>query len=130
MRAYELKRNGHIVHVLRSTTVAPDGREEHLTRGRVGRAGEVFTNLPPHVTESIDAGEQEDIWNVIDIPEPSETPVVALAPAAPADYEDMDVRELMTLATQRGLDVEGSGAGGNVLKADLVSALEADDEEG
>ena len=35
--------------------------------------------------------------------------------------------ELQAKADSRGLEVEGSGSNGNVTKADLVSALEADD---
>lgn len=35
--------------------------------------------------------------------------------------------ELQAEADERGLEVEGSGANGNVTKADLIAALEADD---
>jgi hypothetical protein len=44
------------------------------------------------------------------------------------DYESQDVDDLKREATKRGLDVEGTGSGGNVLKGDLVSALSADDK--
>jgi hypothetical protein len=42
-------------------------------------------------------------------------------------YEGQTVDELKALADSRGLEVEGSGAGGNAVKADYVAALEADD---
>lgn len=42
-------------------------------------------------------------------------------------WADVDVPDLVTEADERGLKVEGSGKGGNVIKKDLVAALEADD---
>lgn len=42
-------------------------------------------------------------------------------------YEEQSVEDLQAEVDRRELDVEGSGAGGNVVKADLVAALEADD---
>lgn len=45
------------------------------------------------------------------------------------DYSKMTPAELQGEADKRELEVEGSGANGNVVKADLVSALEADDAE-
>lgn len=45
------------------------------------------------------------------------------------DYESKSVEALEELADERGLEVEGSGQGGNVLKQDLVDALRADDSE-
>lgn len=42
-------------------------------------------------------------------------------------YGGRTVDELRAVADSRGLEVEGSGADGRVLKADLVAALEADD---
>jgi hypothetical protein len=44
------------------------------------------------------------------------------------DYESQPVEDLEAEAKRRGLEVEGTGANGNVLKADLVAALKADDE--
>lgn len=44
------------------------------------------------------------------------------------DYGAESVEELQREADKRGLDVEGSGSGGNVLKDDLVKALRADDK--
>lgn len=42
-------------------------------------------------------------------------------------YANQGVDELKAEAEKRELDVEGTGANGNVLKDDLVQALEADD---
>lgn len=47
--------------------------------------------------------------------------------AADKGYADRKVDELQAEADERGLEVEGSGKDGKVLKADLVAALEADD---
>ena len=44
-----------------------------------------------------------------------------------ADYESKSKGQLEETAKLRGVDVEGSGAGGSVTKADLVRALEDDD---
>jgi hypothetical protein len=45
-------------------------------------------------------------------------------------YESMKKAELEALADERGLEIEGSGANGNVTKDDLVAALEDADEKG
>lgn len=45
------------------------------------------------------------------------------------DYEDATVEELQAEVNKRGFEVEGTGSDGNVLKSDLVEALEEDDEE-
>ena len=44
-----------------------------------------------------------------------------------AGYSSKGADELKAEAEKRGLEVEGTGANGNVLKDDLVKALEADD---
>lgn len=54
------------------------------------------------------------------------------APEAEVDednksYGDMSADELKKVADERELVVTGTGANGNVVKADLVAALEADD---
>lgn len=51
-------------------------------------------------------------------------------PGPETGYEDQSVDELEVEADRRDLKVEGTGKDGNVLKADLVAALEADDKEG
>jgi hypothetical protein len=50
-----------------------------------------------------------------------------VAPDSPADYESMSVEDLKAEADRRGLTAEGTGKDGNVLKTDLVKALQADD---
>lgn len=47
---------------------------------------------------------------------------------AAADYSKMSAVELQALADQRGVEAGGTGAGGNVVKVDLIAALEADDQ--
>lgn len=44
-----------------------------------------------------------------------------------SSYGSQKVDALEAEAEKRGLEVEGSGADGKVVKADLVAALEADD---
>lgn len=46
------------------------------------------------------------------------------------DYSALSKDDLEKEAASRGLEVEGSGADGNVVKDDLVSALEESDERG
>jgi hypothetical protein len=43
----------------------------------------------------------------------------------PVDYDSQQVDDLQAEADRRGLEVEGTGADGNVLKKDLVAALKA-----
>lgn len=43
------------------------------------------------------------------------------------NYNSMNVEDLQAEADRRGLTVEGTGKDGNVLKSDLVAALEASD---
>lgn len=45
-------------------------------------------------------------------------------------YAAKSPEELQAEADRRGLNVEGTGKDGNVLKADLVAALEAHDQAG
>ena len=42
-------------------------------------------------------------------------------------YDSQTKDDLQAEADKRGLEVEGTGKDGNVVKADLVAALEADD---
>lgn len=49
------------------------------------------------------------------------------AGATSKGYSDMKPEELAELAEKRELEVKGTGANDNVLKKDLVAALEADD---
>lgn len=85
MKAYELLKDGQMVHVFRSTTVAPDGREEHLTKGEVGHAGQVFTALAQHEIDAIEAGEREGTWRVVDLPDPSSEAMLEPEPQGTQD---------------------------------------------
>lgn len=58
----------------------------------------------------------------------SDKPRVEL-PKAGSKYDGMKPEELAEEAAQRQLAVEGTGANGNVLKADLVTALVTHDAE-
>lgn len=52
----------------------------------------------------------------------------AVPPASePVDYSGQDAADLKTEVEKRGLEVEGSGANGRVVKDDMVKALAADD---
>lgn len=51
----------------------------------------------------------------------------SVAASSDTDYSAMGVEELQTLADERKLEVTGTGKDGNVLKSDLVAALEASD---
>lgn len=56
----------------------------------------------------------------------SEKPKITL-PRAGSKYDGLTAEELQADADQRQLHVEGTGKDGNVLKADLVTALRAHD---
>ena len=73
-------------------------------------------------------GDPEDhLWTLL---EGSESPRAA-AVADDGDDEDsygkMSAEDLQSEVDSRGIEVEGTGANGNVLKRDLIAALEADD---
>jgi hypothetical protein len=65
---------------------------------------------------------EHDIHPVLP-PEPS----TVGAADEPVDYAELSKDELQAEVDRRGITVEGSGANGNVVKDDLVAALEADD---
>lgn len=50
-------------------------------------------------------------------------------PSEGGSYDGQSKDDLQAEADRRELDVQGTGSNGNVTKADLVKALEADDEE-
>jgi hypothetical protein len=71
--------------------------------------------------DAVDTDDQHDC-NLVD-----EGRLVAISPPARNAYEKRPADELQAEADRRGLEVEGTGADGNVLKKDLVAALEAHD---
>lgn len=131
MKGYRLKRDGQIVYTFRSEWTNPDGTQGFLTRGEVGSAGQVFKDLSPHLVEQIENGELDDVYEAVDLPDTetvtSDIPASPETPTTEPDYAKMEPRDLMEMATERGLDVKRTGAGGNVLKSDVVNALKADD---
>ena len=46
-----------------------------------------------------------------------------VSPDTVAELESLNVDELQAEADRRGLEVDGTGSGGNVVKADLLAAL-------
>lgn len=64
------------------------------------------------------------------IPVDVSAPAEGGEPVVTANYDEFSVEDLTTLAEQRGLEVAGSGKDGRVVKADLVAALTASDEQG
>jgi hypothetical protein len=75
--------------------------------------------------------ELEDPSDVIERDGPAAVGPIGTAGTAPGpitgDYDEHSVEELQGEAARRGLTVEGTGKDGNVLKGDLVAALEAAD---
>jgi hypothetical protein len=71
--------------------------------------------------DAVDLDDQHDC-NLVD-----EGRLVPISPPEPSAYEKQSADELQAEAERRGLEVDGTGADGNVLKKDLVAALEAHD---
>lgn len=88
-----------------------DGRQISVMRG-----DELPANVPDDMVQRLDAAGALE-------PLPG-------ADVAGSGYESMTVDDLHEMADTRGLTVDGTGANGNVLKSDLVAALEADDRAG
>jgi pyruvate/2-oxoglutarate dehydrogenase complex dihydrolipoamide acyltransferase (E2) component len=123
----------------------------HDTRGRAGRFTNPIgihahlTSKEPRMTDVVIASETKIVHDpLLDIdrqvvagqPVPpdlvdaynAEGGTVADPQAASAPTEDLaskSVPELQALADERGIEVEGTGKDGNVLKDDLVKALSA-----
>lgn len=53
----------------------------------------------------------------------------AIGESEPVDYDKLEVDDLQQRVEARGLEPEGTGSNGRVLKADLVAALKAADEK-
>jgi len=133
MKAYRLKKAGTIVPAKHSEPIIK-GQAVPVTRAKVGFEGEEFKSLPDSLVEKIEAGEMEDTWEVVELGEPEYTSTGEDEEEQPTsteatDYEAMSPRGLMALATERGIDVQGSGEGGRVLKGDVVAALRSADQE-
>ena len=135
--AFKLKRDGVIVRTHESKSVL-NGVEITIPRSRVGRAGDEFAVLAPSLVTSIEAGELDDVWEVVEEPVPDDSAAANVDLPEPGpeggqageahehglDFADMHPDVLSVLTSNHGLEVNGTGAGGNVLKKDLVAALE------
>lgn len=117
---------GNLVEYFKGQVVA----DEHVALldswGALVRPGEESMSLEERMERELGI-EREDT------PLPLEH-VVAVSPDVvriTGDYESKEhtADHLATEASMRGLTVDGTGAGGNVLRGDLEKALAADDEK-
>lgn len=89
-------------------TILPDGSEGVVPVYRVGRFGEIIQLAENQARRLLHLG--------------------AVKPAdAPLAYHEQDQQALQAQADDRGITVVGSGANGEVIRTDLVSALENHD---
>lgn len=114
--------DGHLVEYFRGDQVKPE--HEDLLDG--------WDALVPAGEEHLTPGERLDRAlnpDIVEAQEPAAEPEAPAAGGEPitGDYESHKPADLQAEADRRGLTVEGTGQGGNVLKADLVTALQADD---
>lgn len=76
-----------------------------------------------------DMGPSEDAENVEDTQqepeeEESKNDKEEAEEYVPEDFEELNKAQLETIVDELGLEVEGTGANGNVLKADLIESIE------
>jgi hypothetical protein len=76
----------------------------------------------PGEEEDTDFARLEELGLVGDKP-PAEGEASDIEIDESANLEELTVAQLTALAAEREVDVEGTGSGGRVLKADLVTAL-------
>lgn len=133
--AFKLLKDGKMVQ-LHQEPFDHHGTTVYLTRSEVGRAGDVHEHLGSVLEQEVLDGEHEGVWEVVsDDQEPEAALEQEESPSDDAhlhgedvhehrvDYEAMRPDDLAALAREHEVGVEGTGAGGNVLKADLVKAL-------
>lgn len=138
MRLYRLKTDGQIVPIKTSTPSLPNGMAPVISRAKVGYAGEDYTSLPDDLVAKIESGELSDTWEVVDVSDeeddedssPQESSSTEPPDLSDIDFDRMSPRELVELAAAHGIDVQGSGREGRILKEDVITALEAKREEG
>lgn len=134
MGPYQLNKDGQVVHVFRSTTYAPDGTPQHLTRGTVGHAGQVFDDLPEHVKRPIEDGETGDLWTILGTPdsemevEEPDPPTQEPPSLVGVKLDQLRSDQLQGLVAAYQIDVTGTGSGGDVLRRDMITALSAEQE--
>lgn len=107
------------------TSASPEivGRADHTPVGNLARS--TNTELAPGAPEM--SARNEDVspprgGTMTTSTDPALTGTAG-DPGATTDYESMTKEELQQEASRRNLTVTGTGADGNVLKSDLVSAL-------
>lgn len=86
---------------------------------------EAFANWAEALDEHLSDADEPETFETID-------PIENEAVGETSTYADMSKAELVIAMHERGIDVDmivGTGANGNVLKDDLITALEADDAE-
>lgn len=133
MAGFRLLKDGKIVPV-HQEPFDNHGTVVYQTRSEVGYAGQVFPVVGSVLEQEILDGEHEGTWEIVE-DEPDLEPETEVSQDAHlhgedvhehrTDYEDMKPDDLMVLTRDHDLTVEGTGAGGNVLKKDYVAALVA-----
>jgi hypothetical protein len=93
----------------------PGNRKQFLANNKIVEDGQIFD-----VHEKVYAANKDALQVVEEDGEAAkdQTP----------DYTKMKFEEVKAEADKRGLEVEGSGKDGNVIKSDYEKALKADDE--
>lgn len=101
-------------------TITATLRRNYVYQGRTYGPGEVAIPVGLATALGISADGEQEV--------PASAPGALGTPGGdPVDYASLTKAELEEAAAARGLTVEGSGAGGSVLKTDLVDALAAAD---
>lgn len=102
-------------HAARGSIVRYGQTSRVVTAGRKARRKQADARATAD-----EAGDPRDVA-------PEDATVEVPAASTSQGYDAMSPEELQTEADKRGLSVVGTGSGGNVLKKDLVGALQADD---
>lgn len=122
--------NGDLVEYFRGDTVKPEHEAMLDDWGALVPVGE--EHLTPE--QRMDRALNPDLVTAEVPPDPPD-PAGGTGEPVTGDYDGQNVGPLQAeierrQAAGRTIEVEGTGQGGNILKTDLVSALEADDAAG
>lgn len=132
--AYRLLKDGVIVPIHQEPIEQNGVVVSYNTMSEVGIKGQVFPEVGCVLASEIESGKHLGTWDVVsDEPEPVEAPDEQnpVDPHEHADethehatsYESMSSEDLAMLVRDHGVEVVGTGAGGNVLKRDMVAAI-------